>query len=814
MFHYRIVASNANGTTVGEDQVFRTASTPDISGVQASGLTETAATLNATINPVGYPTTYHFEYGPSTAYGTSIPIPDEDIGSGTEPVEVEQRITGLTPGVTYHFRVVATNDPWGTAFSTDTTFDFAPPACPNDHVRQETASSYLPDCRAYELVSPGSSGAVQLFPSQEAWDLFGESQDPLAERGMWALNNGLATGPPRFMFYGLLGTINGLAAPNLLSTDSYLATRTNSGWVTTLPGLDDHFGTPSGKECSDSMSFCLEYNTDAFGSEERESLAYLYSAQGKFIERLPSISNIIPGANEYKGSHRSSGDLSNYAFSSNEAKGIFGEPYPGVAFTPEGQTTGAGSAYDNDIEHRSVELISRLPGGAMIPQNGESTKAIQFPGISTDGSHILMMTEGGVPPGPPYHLYMSVNDALHYDVSKGTAIEFVGMTRDGSKVTFTSEEELTPDDEDNSIDLYRWDESSDTLTLLSLGNGKGNEDECSATWIEGCGVEVPNTERRYAMLQEIPFGNSGVPFFEAHGLDDVSAENTGDVYFYSPELLDGTHFGIPNQRNLYAAHSDGTVQFVATMDVGTEVNRMTISQDGRFAAFLTASRLTSYDNRGFREVYLFDSDNETLVCASCNPEGPPTKDVAVSQGGHFMSDDGRTFFATKDQLVPRDKNGTVTDVYEYIGGRPQLISGALAARDFTGESEVLGLFARPETTGLEAVSRDGTDVYFSTFATLVDEDHNGQYVKFYDARTNGGFAQPPTSAPCAAADECHGTDSSPPTPPTITSGTVLGSGGNVVEEKPAKKKKKAKHKKKKKAHKRNVRAKQGGRSNG
>ena len=132
-----------------------------------------------------------------------------------------------------------------------------------------------------------------------------------------------------------------------------------------------------------------------------------------------------------------------------------------------------------------------------------------------------------------------------------------------------------------------------------------------------------------------------------------------------------------------------------------------------------------------------------------------------------MSDDGRTFFATKDSLVPRDKNGEVTDVYEYVGGRPQLISGALASRDFTGESEVLGLFAKPETTGLEAVSRDGTDVYFSTFATLVDEDHNGQYVKFYDARTGGGFPQPPVSAPCAAADECHGADSSPPTPPTV-----------------------------------------------
>ena len=39
-----------------------------------------------------------------------------------------------------------------------------------------------------------------------------------------------------------------------------------------------------------------------------------------------------------------------------------------------------------------------------------------------------------------------------------------------------------------------------------------------------------------------------------------------------------------------------------------------------------------------------------------------------------MADDGRAFFATKDALVPRDQNGEITDVYEYVGGRPQLIT--------------------------------------------------------------------------------------------------------------------------------------------
>ena len=59
-------------------------------------------------------------------------------------------------------------------------------------------------------------------------------------------------------------------------------------------------------------------------------------------------------------------------------------------------------------------------------------------------------------------------------------------------------------------------------------------------------------------------------------------------------------------------------------------------------------------------------------------------------------------------------------------------------------------------TGLEGISADGTDIYFSTFDTLVPQDGNGSFVKFYDARTGGGFPFTPPALPCSAADECHG----------------------------------------------------------
>jgi DNA-binding beta-propeller fold protein YncE/alpha-tubulin suppressor-like RCC1 family protein len=75
----------------------------------ASEVKSTSATLNATINPNGLYTTYHFEYGKTTSYGTSVPVPDEYVGSTITSIKVSKAITGLASGTKYNFRVVATN---------------------------------------------------------------------------------------------------------------------------------------------------------------------------------------------------------------------------------------------------------------------------------------------------------------------------------------------------------------------------------------------------------------------------------------------------------------------------------------------------------------------------------------------------------------------------------------------------------------------------------------------------------------------------------------------------------------------------------
>jgi predicted lipoprotein with Yx(FWY)xxD motif len=69
-------------------------------------------------------TTYHFEYGTTTAYGTSAPMPDADAGSGLA-TRVTQTISGLAPNTTYHFRLVSTNTVEGTQMSADREFSTA-----------------------------------------------------------------------------------------------------------------------------------------------------------------------------------------------------------------------------------------------------------------------------------------------------------------------------------------------------------------------------------------------------------------------------------------------------------------------------------------------------------------------------------------------------------------------------------------------------------------------------------------------------------------------------------------------------------------
>jgi hypothetical protein len=94
---------------------------PSITTKSASSSNKHNATLSGTVNPNGSETTYQFEYGTTTGYGSKAPASPKSIGSGASPVEVSEKIEGLAPETTYHFRLVATNAK-GTTEGPDQTF--------------------------------------------------------------------------------------------------------------------------------------------------------------------------------------------------------------------------------------------------------------------------------------------------------------------------------------------------------------------------------------------------------------------------------------------------------------------------------------------------------------------------------------------------------------------------------------------------------------------------------------------------------------------------------------------------------------------
>lgn len=109
-YHFRVVAANPSGTTLGDDETFRTADNPAppaITGQQAQDVTVDAARLTANLDANRSATGFHFEYGTTTRFGSR--TPERAGGAATDPVAVSEPLSGLQPATRYRWRLVATN---------------------------------------------------------------------------------------------------------------------------------------------------------------------------------------------------------------------------------------------------------------------------------------------------------------------------------------------------------------------------------------------------------------------------------------------------------------------------------------------------------------------------------------------------------------------------------------------------------------------------------------------------------------------------------------------------------------------------------
>jgi hypothetical protein len=819
-YHFRVAATNAEGTNVSPDVTFSTAEAPVVSNVRSANVTESTAELRGDINPRWGQTTYRFEWGLSPAYGNSIPVSGGDLDLGNAKVPVTAVLEDLNPGLTYHFRLVASNE-YGTTASPDQAFGFYPASCPNSQLRQETRSNDLPDCRAYELVSPTFAAGATIMPAS----------GPTAS---------LATNPARIAYGVVWGLFDESTGEGMNGwSDAYVSTRSATGWTNRYVGIQGGsenppaqgtamggppaggFGvmtgyspvaTQRGAQASPNLDRLINYNWGypgqiAWAGTVGSNVPYVWdTSNGKLLARWPKNFSEVPDADHAVGVPQASTDFTHLVFTSSAVYAEGGEgdglEIECCGFLPTVEDIWPkASVYDYDVGADSVVLASRRKDGT--PFKGRAFD------ISEDGSHILMTEDMALgpniqqPPEPKEFitesqitgpLYLRVDGNETFEIAPGRKIEYAGSTSDGATVYLASDEQLTPDDHDSSRDLFVWHESEpDTLTRVSVGNhgDAGDTDACASVeaWSVKCGISVIHMTSHF-----------GVTTGNGH-TDNYLSSASGDIYFESPEQLVGAK-GAAGERNVYL-YREGSVRFVTTMTANNRIARMQVTPDGRHMALTTGSNLTEYNSAGHLEMYLFDPEVGRVVCASCRPDGqPPVADVTGSQNGLFLTNDGRAFFATTEPLVPRDTNEEI-DVYEFTEGKAQLITTGLGP----GIALTAGLQQYP---GLVNVSANGTDVYFATTDVLVTQDHNGSQLKIYDARTGGGFPAERDHSNCAAADECHGPITEAPALPADRTSAGFGTPSMAKPAPKGKQHKKArKHRKK-----RSKKAQRGGRRHG
>jgi CSLREA domain-containing protein len=119
-YHLRIVVDGAGGAVTGDDATFTTLplSPPVVTTGPAAAIHATSAGVTGTVNPSGHATTYHFDYGPTTAYGAK--TADASAGSAVTAGAVSATLTPLARATTYHYRLVAVSED-GTVIGEDRT---------------------------------------------------------------------------------------------------------------------------------------------------------------------------------------------------------------------------------------------------------------------------------------------------------------------------------------------------------------------------------------------------------------------------------------------------------------------------------------------------------------------------------------------------------------------------------------------------------------------------------------------------------------------------------------------------------------------
>jgi hypothetical protein len=805
-YHFRLFIKQPGGELRGAALEFAPAgATPREERISQVGIDQ--ATFEAEINPQGSATSYFFEYGPSTSYGTA--TPEVAIGSGEEFIPVSQTITGLTPGTTYHWRVVIV-DSFGEGGGPDLTFATqlvpgAPDAgCPNQAFR-EFAGATLPDCRGYEQASPIDKGGLNI-----------EGFQPL-----------LAVSPDgsRVSFFSQGGS--GIPASGGAHQEftSLLSSRQAGSWSTQRLLVPEEIGE---RAAFIGASEDLRYAFVEAGHRTGSVHNGLY-----VIDTTDSsLATVIPYEGNGNDSEEGIAEEYSYEGSSTDGSRVFFEAQKKLTDNAAGEEHFNLYMWDRASGH--VSLVSVLPGEpAEAPNGGARIRGTGYHAISQNGNRAyftatetgqIYLRRGLAGPSPDT-VHVSAPEEGVVDPDGPQPAELQEVTPDGSLAYFLSSEKLTADAttgaSDGGRDLYRYD--ADTGTLVDVAPD----------------LVDPNGAKMQGLLGVSADGSSG--YFAAEGvLAPGGTLGQYNIYrFVEEESGNFTFTFVARLSHDDPNEGEDTTNWTrprAQLTEGNASKTSRVSPDGQSLVFSSRRSITGYDNHGCgrsgffheacQELYLYSAGSESLYCISCNPTGEvpkgapslstptlnahlfPANMPETRQTRNLAPDGSRVFFQTPDPLVAGDTNGDTKcesrainysgvrdcqDVYEWEapgapGGSCQVaeVNGGCLYLLSTGKSKDASFFTD--------ASADGTSAFIGTTSQLVPTDRDELY-DLYDVRTDGGSASqhvlPPTL--CSSGEACHGASSTAPSGSSPGTSSFQGPGNPKSGKTKAKKCKKNAH---------------------
>jgi hypothetical protein len=746
-----------------------------------------AIRLLGSVEPHGYDTHYRFQYVTQAHFeheGFADPgeTPELDAGAGGEPTAsgsafpvsiLGADLPVLAPGETYRYRIVTSNLAPGeheavggvrsltvpVAGGGEGAEVLQPSPCLNEAFRTGP-SARLPDCRAYEQVTPtNKEGAkdVYKYGAKLEGTVLGADGDHVMVSA-----TGVQWGP----------------SPDPVHS-TYVFSRQGSGWqMTSARPVGEAEGISYGEPAlwsADLTNLAFDHvgwNTDANISSDVELKVGPPGGPYQVLATIPR-SELVPEAGEALVA--ASPDAGMYVISTTDRT---------LAGRSSATTSGSDLYEASDGVLRQLNVlgedttIGKCGAGMVRGPLAESEQVASSPyAISGDGSRVFFEAVPGADCSEPTNLYMRSGGTQTLDIG---AYRFVSANPEGSEL------------------------------LLEGGSGEARE------------YLLYDTQTASARHLFSFSASDGLHPLVAEDLDAIYLQTAARLTAEAPQLSADAGPRALNVYRFEV--SSGALSFLFQASPGEangdqSGNQLSVSPEGRFYYF-TSQEVAGVPGGATDQVYRYDDAAGVVQCVSCaSPFDPEPKLQALYQGSDVRaggwnlpaSENGDyVFFDTPSALVPQDVDGEVnpasveggtgfgyspsSDVYEWrrdgVDGCDHL-QGCLALI-----SSGSGGF-RNELLGTDP---SGRDVFFATHAQLVpsDTDTAGDV---YDARIGGGFAPAPPRPVECEGDACS-TPASPPTDVTPASLTFSGA-GNILQPatsgpqtKPSKPKAKKKKKKK------------------